>query len=170
MHEIEALVDVFERHGVRNEVVDVDLAVHVPVDDLRHIGAPARTTECSAFPDAYRAELEGTRGKFLPCARNADSDAFAPAAVAAFERLSHRIYIADAFDAVVGAAARQFDEMTDNIALDFLRVHEMRHPELTGKLLARRIDVDADDHVGTGDARALYDIEADAAKAEDDDI
>src|SRR5690606_9554484 len=44
-HEVEAFVDLLERHGVGDQVVDVDLAVHVPVDDLRHIGPPARATE-----------------------------------------------------------------------------------------------------------------------------
>src|SRR3546814_15924033 len=42
VHEVEALVDVVERQGVGDEVVDVDLALHVPVDYLGHVGAPAR--------------------------------------------------------------------------------------------------------------------------------
>ena len=46
----------------------------------------------------------------------------------------------------------------------------MRHAELARQRLARGIDVDADDHVGAGDARALDDIEPDAAQAEHHDI
>src|SRR5437588_8622656 len=34
MHEVEGLVDVGQGELVRDEVVDVDLALHVPVDDL----------------------------------------------------------------------------------------------------------------------------------------
>src|SRR3546814_11701903 len=45
VHEVEALVDVVERQGVGDEVVDVDLALHVPVDDLGHVGATARAAE-----------------------------------------------------------------------------------------------------------------------------
>src|SRR5437899_1095467 len=48
LHEVEALVDVFQRHRVGDEVVDVDLVFHVPVDDLRDVGAPACTAECRA--------------------------------------------------------------------------------------------------------------------------
>jgi hypothetical protein len=40
VHQVEALVDVLERHGVGDHRVDLDLAVHVPVDDLRHVRAP----------------------------------------------------------------------------------------------------------------------------------
>ena len=42
----------------------------------------------------------------------------------------------------------------------------MRHAELTGQLFARRIDVDAHDHVGARHPGALHDVQADAAEAE----
>src|SRR3546814_12474808 len=62
------------------------------------------------------------------------------------------------------------DEIGDEIALDLLRIDEMRHAELLGDRLARRVEVDADDHVGAGDAGALDDVETDAAEPEDDDV
>src|SRR5271168_1899187 len=65
MHEIERIVDLGERHGVRDQTVDVDLALHVPVDDLGYVGASARAAEGRAFPNAPRYELEGPRGDFL---------------------------------------------------------------------------------------------------------
>src|ERR1051325_10979974 len=46
------------------------------------------------------------------------------------------------------------------------RIDEMRHAELAAERLARRVEVDAHDHVGADHARALHDIEADAAQAE----
>ena len=46
----------------------------------------------------------------------------------------------------------------------------MRHAELARQRLARRIEVDADDHVGAGHPRALHHVEADAAQAEHHDI
>ena len=54
--------------------------------------------------------------------------------------------------------------------LHFLRVHEVRHAELLGERLARRVEVDADDLVGAGHARALDHVQADAAEAEHDDV
>ena len=56
-----ALVDVGERHGVGDHRVDLDLAVHVPVDDLRHVGAAARAAEGGALPDPAGDELERPR-------------------------------------------------------------------------------------------------------------
>src|SRR3546814_1965299 len=83
VHEVEALVDVVERQGVGDEVVDVDLALHVPVDDLGHVGAPARAAEGGALPDPSGDELEGTGGDLLAGAGDADDARDAPALVAA---------------------------------------------------------------------------------------
>lgn len=44
MHQVETLVDVLELQGVGDHRVDLDLAVHVPVDDFRHVG----TATCAA--------------------------------------------------------------------------------------------------------------------------
>src|SRR5690606_20266233 len=108
-HEVEALIDALERQGVGDEVVDVDLALHVPVDDLRHVGAPARAAEGRALPDPAGDELEGPRADLLPGARDADDDGYAPAAVAALERLAHHLDVADALEAVVCAALGELD-------------------------------------------------------------
>ena len=53
-----------------------------------------------------------------PGAGDADDDADTPAAMAAFERLAHRLDIADALEAVIGAALGQIDEIGHEIALD----------------------------------------------------
>ena len=45
----------------------------------------------------------------------------APAAVAALERLAHHVDVADALEAVVGAAAGQLDEVRDQVAADVPR-------------------------------------------------
>src|SRR6185312_782634 len=106
---------------------DVDLAVHVPVDDLRDIGTPARAAECRSFPYASGHELERARADLLSRAGDADDRRDAPAAVAAFERLAHDVDVADAFERIVGAAAGQLDQIRDEVLADLLRVHEVRH-------------------------------------------
>jgi hypothetical protein len=68
--------------GVGDHRVDIDLAVHVPVDDLRHVGAAARAAEGRAAPGPAGDQLERAGRDFLP-AGNADDDALAPALVAA---------------------------------------------------------------------------------------
>src|SRR4026207_2095591 len=61
VHQVERLVDVVERHRVGDQVVDVDLALHVPVDDLRHVSAAACAAECRALPHSTGHQLERTR-------------------------------------------------------------------------------------------------------------
>src|SRR6185436_19832384 len=96
----------------------------------------------------------------------ADDPADAPAAVTALERLAHQPDVADALEAVVGAAAGELDEVRDQIALDRLGVDEVGHAELAPDRLARGIDVDADDLVGADQARTLDHVEPDAAEPE----
>ena len=83
-----------------------------------------------------------------PGAGDADDHRDAPAAVAALERLAHQLDVADALEAVVGAAVGELDEVGTRSPFDLLRVHEVRHAELLGQRLALRVEVDADDLVG----------------------
>src|SRR5687767_9965105 len=155
VHEIERIVDLLDRHLVRDQVIDPDLAVHVPVDDLRHVGAAARAAERGALPHASGHELEWTGLDLLAGAGDTDDDADAPAAVTALQRLPHQIDIADALEAVVRATVGDFDQLGDEIAADFLGIHEVRHAETFGQRFTPRIDIHADDLVRAGEARAL---------------
>jgi hypothetical protein len=76
----------------------------------------------------------------------------------------------DALEAVIRAAAGQFDQMRHQVARDCLRVHEVRQAEFARQRFARRVEVDAYDHVGARHARALDHIEPDASESEHDDI
>ena len=107
-------------------------------------------------------------------AGDADDDAHAPAAVAAFQRLAHDRDVAGAVEGVVGAAdlvgalLGHVDEVGDEVGADLLRVDEMRHAEALAPGLLGVVDVDADDHVGAGEPQPLDDVEADAAEPEHD--
>src|SRR5260370_34170784 len=89
VHQIEALVDLLQFEDVRNHRVDLDLSVHVPIDDFRHVGAAARAAERGAFPDTAGHELERPGGDLLARLGDADDHGDAPAAMASLERLAH---------------------------------------------------------------------------------
>ena len=78
---------------------------------------PARAAERRALPHAPGDQLERARRDLLAGAGDADDDAHAPAAVAALERLAHQLDVADALEAVVGAAAGELDQVRHQIAL-----------------------------------------------------
>src|SRR5882757_2367305 len=166
VHEFEGVVDFFQRHRVGDQVVNVDLAVHVPVHDLGNFGAPAYASESRTFPNSPRDELEWPSADLLAGCGNADDDRDTPAAMAALERLTHEVGVADAFEAVIRAAAGQIDQIRHQVSLDFLRIDEVRHAEFLGKRLALRIDVDSDDLVGADEFGALDDIQANTAQSE----
>src|SRR3546814_16807973 len=52
VHQVEALVDLFQRQHMGDHRVDLDLAVHVPVDDLGYVGAALRPAESRVAPVA----------------------------------------------------------------------------------------------------------------------
>src|SRR5882672_4250098 len=171
VHQVEGVVDLLDRHGVGDQRIDVDLAVHVPVDDLGHVAPSLGAAERRAQPVPASHELEGPRGDLLTGAGDADDHRFAPAAMTAFQRLAHQLGVADTFEAVVGAAVGEFDQVRHQVlALERRRIDEVSHAELAAERLARRVEVDAHDHVGADHARALQDVEPDAAQAEHDDV
>src|SRR5713101_6783695 len=155
---------------MRDQVVDVDLLLHVPVDDFRHVAPALGAAERGAFPYAAGDELERARLDLLARARDADDHRYAPALVAALQGLAHYIDVADAFEAVVGAALGQVHQVRDQLSAGFFRIDEMRDAELLGERLARRIGIHADDHIGAGHARALNHVEPDAPEAEYHDV
>jgi len=69
----------------------------------RHIAPAPRAPEGRTLPHPPGDQLEGPRLDLLARAGDADDDRDAPAAVAALERLTHEIDIADALEAVVRA-------------------------------------------------------------------
>src|SRR5258708_2742857 len=169
LHQLEALVDALEGKAVRDELIDRDLAFHVPVDDLRHVGAPTRPAEGGALPYAPGDELEGPGRDLRARARHADDDALSPALVAALERLAHGGGVADAFEAVVGAAIGELHDGVDQVG-QARGVDEVGHAELAPERLARGIQVDADDPARTHHPRALDHVQADAAQPEHRDV
>src|SRR5438874_7783927 len=80
VHQIEALVDFLELEDMGDHRIDLNLSVHVPVNDLRHIGAATRAAERSAFPDPAGHKLERPGCDFLAGFGDADDDGDAPAA------------------------------------------------------------------------------------------
>src|SRR5271156_4663633 len=163
MHQLERVVDFLKWHLVRDQIVDVDLAVHVPVDDPRHVGAAAGAAEGRALPDAAGHQLEWPGLYFLPGACDPDDDRDTPAAMTALQRLAHQIHVADAFKAVVGTAVGQRHQVRYQLGARLLGIDEVRHAEFLRQLPAPRIDIDADDHVGAHHAGALDDVQSDAA-------
>src|SRR5262249_20930072 len=122
VHQLEPLVDFRQRHGVRDHRIDLDLALHVPVDDFRHVGAAARAAEGCALPGPRGDQLEWAGCDLRTGRRDADDDGLAPTAMAGLERLAHHRDVAGAVEGVVGAAdlvgaaLRHVDEVRDQIA------------------------------------------------------
>src|SRR5580693_10051106 len=135
MHEIKCIVDALERHLVRDQRINGDLAVHIPIDDLWNVRAPPRPTERCALPYPTCHELEGTCLYLLPCPGDTDDNRNTPAAMTTFERLAHQLHVANAFEAVVGATVSECHQMSHQVCASLFGVDEMCHAELLGQRL-----------------------------------
>src|SRR6185437_4732829 len=104
-------------------------------------------------------ELERARRDLLTRSGDADDDALAPAAMAAFECLPHHIDVADALEREIRTAATEIaDRLHHLVVADLVRIDEMRHAEFLGDGAAAGIEIDADDLVGANHLRALNDV------------
>src|SRR6478736_8216790 len=74
LHQFERVVDFAQRHHMRDHRVDLDLALHVPVDDFRHVTAPARAAKGGALPHPPGDELERTGRNLSACRCDANDD------------------------------------------------------------------------------------------------
>ena len=131
-----------------------------------HLGPALGPAERGATPHPARHQLERAGGDLGAGRRHADDHRFSPSLVAAFQGLAHRGDVADAFETVVGAAARQFHEVANDVVPRVVGVDEIRHAELPRRRLARRVDVNAHNHVGADHAKPLDDVQPDAAEPE----
>jgi len=59
LHRLECCVDIVQRLAVRDELVHLQLAGQVVVNQARELGAAFDAAEGAAFPDAAGDELEG---------------------------------------------------------------------------------------------------------------
>src|SRR3977135_1135129 len=166
VHQVKSLVDFFELEDMRDHRVDLDFSVHVPVDDLRYIGAAAGTAERGTLPYAAGDELERACRNFLAGFGDPDHYRDAPSAMAGFECLPHHSGIAGAVESEVGAPVSQRDQMLDDIAIDLGWIDEMRHAELAAPGILGIVDVDTDDLVGTNHPGALNDVQSDPSEPE----
>src|SRR3546814_19828971 len=89
MNQVEALVDLLQRQHMGDHRIDLDLAVHVPVDDPGNVGAALSAAKGCPLPDAAGDELERAGADFLPRFGHADDGSFPPAARTTFESGAH---------------------------------------------------------------------------------
>jgi len=72
MHQLKTAVDIGQREFMRDEIIDIDFAVHIPVDNFRHIATALGAAESGALPDTPGNQLKWPRFDFLPGANDTD--------------------------------------------------------------------------------------------------
>jgi hypothetical protein len=58
LHQVEGIVDLVEGFTVGDELINLELAVHVVVNEVRKLGAALDATKGAAFPYTARDQLE----------------------------------------------------------------------------------------------------------------
>ena len=97
MHQVKSRIDLIKRKRVGNHWVDIDFAIHIPIDNFWHICSATRTAKGRATPASSGHQLKRAGADFLTSASNANDDRFTPSFMRTFKRLTHNLDIADTF-------------------------------------------------------------------------
>src|SRR5690606_11267242 len=114
-------------------------------------------------------QLERACGNFSTGLGHTDNDGLAQAAVAAFQRLTHNLGVANALEGIVNAAIGQLNDVIHHV-FDLVRVHEMGHAEFTGHGFACRVQINANDFIGAHHFGPLDHVQANATQPEHHDV
>jgi hypothetical protein len=104
VHQVEGLVDVFERHVC---VIIGSISILPSMYQSTIFGTsvrPRAPPKAVPFQTRPVTSWNGRVAISLPASGDADDDALAPAAMAAFQRLAHHLGVAGAVERVVRAA------------------------------------------------------------------
>src|SRR5436305_24348 len=99
-----------------NQVVDIDSALHIPIDDFRNIAPAFRTAKRGTLPSAPCDQLERPSRNLLAGDSHPDYHTRTPSALATFERLPHQFYVAHAFKREIRTAFGQVYEVRYQVA------------------------------------------------------
>lgn len=165
LHVAEGLVDACQRLAVSDELVDLELAIEVVLDEVGKLSAALDTAESATLPYTAGDELEcclqivnicislDGSDELTPCrdllagSSDTNDDALTPTLVAGLESTPHDVDVTSAVEGVIAATIRHLNQLLlDALALGQLqRVDEVGSTELLRPLLLAVVNIDDDD-------------------------
>src|SRR5476651_275362 len=150
-----------------DEVIEGEFTVEITLYDPRQLGTAFYTAECRTSPYATGHQLERTGGNLFAGTGHADNDGFAPAFMAALQRGTHHVNVADALEGEVHAAVGHFDDHVLNRLIEIFRVDQIGGTEFTCQIEFAGVQINPDDAACTGHHGANNRRQANTAEAED---
>ena len=145
MHQIKAVIDLIKAEFMGDHRVYFDLAVHIPIDNFRHICPPGRAAKRRTAPHPARDQLERPRADLGTRRRHPDDDAFAPALMGRLKGCAHHRHISRGVKGVICAPTGQFDKMGNQIALYFGSIDENSPAKYLANLDLASVQVNPND-------------------------
>lgn len=170
MHVLESLVDLTKRAAVGDELVDLDLSLHVVVNDSRKLGAALDTAKGAALPDTASDKLERTGGDLLASGSNTDDDRLTPTLVAGLEGRAHDMDVSSGIEGEVKTTVSELNKFLLDGSAHVLGVDEVSSTELPGPGLLLVVNVNDIDLASLAGSSTLNNGQTDAASTEDSDI
>jgi hypothetical protein len=168
VHGIETLVDISERELMVDELVDLQLTLHVLLNVARQLGAALHTTEGRALPNTTCHQLERASGDLLTRRGNTDDGGNSPTLVASLEGSTHEVDVSDALECIVTASISHINQnLLDGLVAEGLRVDALGGTKGLGQLKLVLVDINTNDTSSSSLDATLDDGQADTAKAKD---
>lgn len=168
----ESRVDILERLGVGDEVVNLERAVLVSLDNLRQLSSALDTAKSRSLPHSAGDQLERSGGNLLASSSNTNDDGLAPALVAGLESLSHDGHVSGTVKCELTASVGHLDQLVDNGgSLGQLGgVDEVGGAKLVSPGLLVAIDVDDNDLAGLSLLGTHDNGQTNTASSKDSDV
>lgn len=172
VHVLKRSVDLLQWVSVGDELVDLQLAFQVVVNNAWQLRAALHTTESSTLPHTAGDQLERSGGDFFAGRSNTNDDGCTPALVACFQSVSHDVDVTGAVKSVVASAVGHLDQLLhDGLAiLQLGRVDESSGAKLLGPLLLLVVQVHNNDLLGLSLLGTLHNRQTDTASAENSNV
>lgn len=191
LHVAKGLVDPVERLSVSDELVDLELAGHVVVDEVGELSATLDTTKGATLPHTSGDELEccsrsvskirifiqagrilTSCADFLASSSNTNDDTLTPALVAGLESAPHNVYVTSAVECVIATTVGHLDKLLlDGLTiLQFHGVDKVGGTEFLCPVLLAVVDVHDDNLAGAVLDTTLDDGETNTSGTEDGDV
>ena len=76
MHQIKSPIDLFQRQGMGDHRVNLNLAIHIPVYNFRHIGAPSCPAKGRTAPGTAGHQLKRASADLFASPRHTNYNGF----------------------------------------------------------------------------------------------
>lgn len=170
MHIVKGLVNTINVVVMCDELINLDLASKVVLNNTRKLGSALDTAKGTALPDTASNELERSSLDDFTGSSDTNNDRLTPAFVAGLEGRAHNVDVTCAVESEVKAAVGHLNKLLLNRTLVLGGVDKMGSTKFLGPLLLLVVDINNIDGAGLAGSSTLDNGKTDTASTKNSNV